>query len=298
VSAARHDLPPPVHAALDAFDAGRIALAAGARAEALAGGLTNRTWRVTAPGIDWVVRIGAGRDAALAIDRRGELVALGAAGPAGLAPAIVHGDAARGVCVLQYRRGATWTRDQARDADGLRRIGQRIGELHALPVPSALPVLDVATTLEQYLAAPPTGGGPIPRAVLAARVRDALASYSPAARAFCHHDLHHMNVVDDGTLTFVDWEYAAAGDPWLDVAAWASYHDLDIDARRALVIAYDRGSVARDAESLAAACTTLDRACAVFDCLDALWYDAAAAWPRIDSRHRSALMRRLGGGPA
>lgn len=289
-------VPASVRDALDSFDAGRTALAAGASAEGLTGGLTNRTWRVRAPGVDWVVRIGGGRDATLGIDRRAELVALAAAGAAGLAPALVHGDPARGLCVLRHRPGVTWTRAQARSIEGLRRVGERIRSLHALPIPAALPALDVAGAISHYLSLPPPSQSPVPRDVVAVRAAAALAAHEPGAPAFCHHDLHHLNVIDDGTLTFVDWEYAAAGDPWLDVAAWASYHDLDAGPRRALVEAYAATPGPAESPSLHRASARLDAACAVFDCLEALWYDAAGAWTRIDPAHRTALVARLGGG--
>lgn len=283
------DVPAAVSAALAAFGAGRAALAQGIEVEPLTGGMTNRSWRVRTPDVDWVVRAGTGHDAALAIDRGAELVALAAASRAGLAPTVVQADAAAGTCVLRYVPGHAWSRDEARAAAGLARLGARVRELHALPLPAALPALDVAAAISHHLDRTPDVAGPIPRAQLAARARAALAAYVPAGRAFCHHDLHHLNVIGGGgRLTFLDWEYAAVGDPALDLAAWASYHDLDAPARGALREAYGTtGPVSAAA---------LERACAVFDCLEALWHDAAGTWSRVEPAHRSALIGRLTAG--
>jgi thiamine kinase len=286
-------VPPDVARELQAFEAGRRALQHGPRAVALSGGLTNRAWRVTAAGADWVVRLGGNRDAALAIDRRAEHVALGAAAAAGLAPHLVHAAPERGVLVLEYVDGRVWSRDDARAPDGLARMGGRLRELHALAPPAGLPAMDPAATIEHYLALPPRAPAPCARPWLAARARSALADYVPTDRALCHHDLHHLNVVDAGRLVFVDWEYAAVGDPLLDLAAYACYHDLDGDARDRLLAAY--AAAGPDAVRPATR-TALDRACAVFDCLQALWYDAADAWSATSVETRTALLRRLGDG--
>jgi thiamine kinase len=288
VSDAAPRLPDAVADALDAFAAGRRARAAGASASTLSGGLTNRTWRVRAPGVDWVVRVGGGRDAALAIDRRAEVVALRAAAAAGLAPRLIHAEPARGIAVLEYREGRTWTRDDARSTAGLSRIGARLRELHALPVPGGLPALDVHAAIRRLLDGAAAAPGPVDRATLAARAASARDTPGAPASAFCHHDAHHLNVVDDGTLVFVDWEYAAAGDPWVDLAAWASYHDLDAPARATLVAAYER-----HAEPTAAGLAALDAACTAFEVLEALWYDAAGEWERVEPTHRDALVARL-----
>jgi aminoglycoside phosphotransferase (APT) family kinase protein len=288
VSEAAPGVPDAVVDALDAFDAGRRARAAGARADRLDGGLTNRTWRVRAPGVDWVVRVGGGRDAALAIDRHAEVVALRAAAAAGLAPRLVHAEPARGIAVLEYREGRTWTRDDARSTAGLRRIGARLRELHSLPIPAGLPTLDVHAAIRRLLDRAAATPGPVDRAALAARAASVRDVSAAPASAFCHHDAHHLNVVDDGALVIVDWEYAAAGDPWVDLAAWASYHDLDGPGRATLVAAYE-GRSAPTATGLAA----LDGACAAFEVLEALWYDAAGAWDRVERAHRDALVARL-----
>jgi thiamine kinase len=286
------DLPDEVVAALREFAAGRRALAQAPRCTPLQGGLTNRAWRVTCGASDWVVRVGGGRDAELAIDRRAECAALRVAAAHGLAPAIVHAQPDRGVLVLEHVNGRVWTRTDAREPANVERMGRRLRELHALEAPPGVPMLNVVAAIEHYLDAPPVGPAPIAREQLATCARDALAAYSAGVSALCHHDVHHLNVVDTGALVLLDWEYAALGDPRLDLAAFACYHDLDDAARARLLAAYDGAS--RPAEIERTELAALDRACVVFDVLQALWYDAAGAWALASEETRAGLVRRLG----
>jgi thiamine kinase-like enzyme len=299
-------LAPEIERELAAFEAGRAMLRAGAVVVPLAGGLTNRVWRVTSREADWVLRLAGSRDAALAIDRRAERVAVCTAAERGLGPRCVHAAPDRGVLVLEYVRGHVWSRATARSSEGAERIGAWLRELHAVPVPAGLPHVDPRTAIPGYLARPVEAAGPVPRAALAQRAADALRGYAPRARAFCHHDVHHLNVVDAGVtlapaddhaaadrtpivsagrLLLLDWEYAGAGDPAMDLAAFVSYHDLDDLARERLLAAYGPAVTRRE----------LDRACDVFDCLQALWHDAAGSWDRLHDETRQTLVGRLTG---
>jgi aminoglycoside phosphotransferase (APT) family kinase protein len=218
----------------------------------------------------------------------------------------VHAAVDRGVLVLEYVRGDVWSRTTARSREGAERIGAWLRELHSVPVPADLPLVDPRQAIPGYLARPFTAPGPVPRATLAHRAAEVLQDYAPRARAFCHHDVHHLNVVDTdlalapaddhagadrtqpgaaGRLVLLDWEYAGAGDPAMDLAAYAAYHDLDDLARERLLAAY--GPAVTRAE--------LDRACEVFDCLQALWHDAAGSWDRLHPEARQALVARLTG---
>jgi aminoglycoside phosphotransferase (APT) family kinase protein len=187
--------------------------------------------------------------------------------------------------VLEYVAGECWSRAMACSAAGIERIGTRLRELHALPVPNGLPEVDPRRAISAHLERTAAAPGPVPRAALAARAHDALRGYAARVRAFCHHDVHHLNVVDAGRLVLVDWEYAGAGDPAMDLAAFAAYHDLDGASRTRLLAAYGPGVTRAE----------LDRACDVFDCLQALWHDAAGTWAALPEESRVALAGRLTG---
>ena len=93
-----------------------------------------------------------------------------------------------------------------------------------------------------------------------------LAAHAPAP-ALCHDDLHHLNIIDDGSrLVLIDWEYGGLGDPAFDLASVIAYHDLDAAARRPLLSAYARSEVIE----------RLGEAVWAFDYVQWLWYLAAA----------------------
>jgi thiamine kinase-like enzyme len=81
----------------------------------------------------------------------------------------------------------------------------------------------------------------------------------------CHHDLHHLNVLDDGErLWLVDWEYGGRGDPLMDIAGFLALHGLGPSATDTFLAAYGRLRPA-DRERL-------DAARWAFDYVQWLWY--------------------------
>jgi thiamine kinase-like enzyme len=72
---------------------------------------------------------------------------------------------------------------------------------------------------------------------VAERHLSALARFG-ACLSLCHSDAHHLNVIDDGALALIDWEYAHVGDPFWDLAAWIGNHDLDLELQAMLFAAY------------------------------------------------------------
>jgi thiamine kinase len=277
-----------VRAALEGFERGRGALAAGVRLAPLAGGVENSSVRVSSAAGDWVVRIAGPRDARFAINRVAERQVHAAAAALGFAPAIVHVDTEQGLLVTEHVAGQPWTRDEVRSPAGLKLLGARLAELHAQPLPRAVRRMNVHDVLAHYLEQPVTTPGPMSRADLAARLRWSLATYRPAPPALCHNDLHHLNLLGRAPLLFVDWEYAAVGDPVFELAAVIGYHDLDPEQRELLLAAY--GRELRRAH--------VARMCLVFDCLHALWLEAADAWRTLSPERREALLARLAIDPA
>jgi thiamine kinase-like enzyme len=55
----------------------------------------------------------------------------------------------------------------------------------------------------------------------------------------CHNDLLNANLIDDGArIRIVDWEYAAMGDVFFDLANFSINHGLAPEERRVLLVAY------------------------------------------------------------
>ena len=277
-----------VTAALGAFATGREALAAGINTTVLAGGLENSSYRVTSPAGDWVLRLAGARDARFAINRVAEQQAHSFAAAAGFAPGIVHADPERGILVSEYLGGAVWSRAEARAPERIRLLGARLGALHALESPRNVRRINVHDVLAHYLELPATGVTPVSREDIGARLRWSLATYRAPPSALCHNDLHHLNLLGTAPLKFVDWEYAGVGDPIFELAAVIGYHDLDLDQREALLEAHGGGF----------APAHVTRMCLVFDCLHALWLDAAGGWDSLGEERRALLLARLTIDPA
>jgi thiamine kinase len=277
-----------LEAALGGFAAGRAALAAGIALEPLTGGGSNRSVRVTSAAGDWVVRLAGAADEAFGINRVAERQVHEAAARAGFAPALVHAQPGQGLLVTAYLAGRPLSRDELRGAEGLRALGARLGELHALPPPRGVRRLDVHAVLAHYLELGGVTAGPMPREAIAARLRYSLAGYRRRAVAFCHNDQHWRNQIAAERLWFVDWEYGGVGDPLFELAAVIGYHDLDAAQREWLLGAHGGGFDASE----------IERMCRVFDCLHALWLDAADGWNALEPERREALLARLAIDPA
>jgi aminoglycoside phosphotransferase (APT) family kinase protein len=123
----------------------------------------------------------------------------------------------------------------------------------------------------------------VPREDIASQLRGSLASYRQSAVALCHNDLHWRNVIAAEQLWFVDWEYGGVGDPLFELAAVVGYHDLDAGQRAVLLAAH--GGAFRPPQ--------VEQMCRVFDCLHALWLDAARGWDALEPARRVALLARL-----
>lgn len=195
----------------------------------LAGGLTNRSWRLdTLHGSYWL-RLGCARPERLGIDRRRELSAHRAAVEAGLAPAIRFAEPALGILVLDWLDERAW---QQLTPAGMARLAQTLIRLHGLS--PGLPLLELQAQLARYLrrlACIPTDIA----ALLPLFERPALnPPYTPV---FCHHDLNGTNLLGPRPW-LIDWEYAALGDAAFELAViWDSFA-LDEPAGDELVNRY------------------------------------------------------------
>ena len=193
--------------------------------EPLPGGLTNRNHLVTCGGERFVVRHGLDAPEH-GIDRRLEAAISAAAARAGLAPALVHAGA--GFLVLRHIEGRTL---EAGDLSGgagltkaielLRLCRDRMPAFCDFTLPDRRPI----RLLEQYAATLAMPHHPRHQAFLRYELPLAALRERLAARpvGFAHNDVHAGNLIDDGErLWLVDWEYAGAGDPLLDLASLAN----------------------------------------------------------------------------
>lgn len=208
-------------------------------AEPLSGGLTNTSYLLVADGERFVVRIAGANTEVLGIDREREAAAVQRAAAAGIAPETVAYLLPEGHSVTRFLTDAEpVTLDQARTDTYLVRIAQRLREIHRLePIDAHFdPYDDVSGWLalsDRRGVARPVGLRSILDRVERVRLDRMVALESTV---LCHNDSYYLNVLDDGQLWVIDWEYAGMGDPFFDLAANA--FELDARGKEALLKAY------------------------------------------------------------
>ena len=233
--------------------------------------------------MDWAVRVAVGPDDRLKVDRLAEYLAHETAARSRLAPAVVYSDPPAGVMVCQWIDTPSGGAGLFDSDAGLRRIGDALRRLHGVPLPAGLREVNAYAAAQAYLPDPKVGSGPIPRALYPRLLASCGPEDAPCAPRFCHNDLHGGNVLDDGQLWLLDWEYAGAGDPRFDLAGVVAYHDLDRTATESLLQGYGEYSA-----------SDLDRWVFLFDIVRSLWMDVADAWHTLPEPRRRALLARLG----
>ena len=215
--------------------------------EALAGGITNRNFRVRAGGGDYVIRV-AGRDTELlGIDRRAENDAASAAARAGIGPEVAL-FAPDERCLVTRFVDARTLQDRELSAPGrLEQAGRALRAFHAgPPLPSTFDAVAVGAAYRRLA----LGRGvtlpeeEVPASRSAAEIGAALRGprHEPVP---CHNDLLTANFLldADDRLWIVDWEYAGMGDRWFDLGNLAVNNELDEDGEERLLGAYLESAV-------------------------------------------------------
>ncbi|HEX3337380.1 MAG TPA: choline kinase family protein [Jatrophihabitans sp.] len=221
--------------------------------EPLAGGLTNRSYKVSpASGDPVVARLSSGKSGLLAIDRLAECHNADAAARAGVGPEIVLCEPAEGIAVVQWIDGRTFEDRDLDDSTNLTRMAATCRRLHGGP--RFANEFDMFEVQRGYLDIVTHHGFRLParyREFLpqVERIRDALAVRS-GPTVPCHNDLLAANVMDDGQrLWFIDYEYAGNNDPCFELGNIWSEAALGVDRLEELVGAYygtpSRSKVAR-----------------------------------------------------
>lgn len=258
------------------------------------GGLSNHAWRAEHAGGSYFVRLAASDAERLGVDRASECALLAAVAAAGLAPEVITCDPPGRLLVTRFVAGRHWSRTDAHEPRNLRRIGERLRRLHALPSVPGVRTLDFRVQAAQ-LEAGLVDLGPVDAGVKrTAEVAKAVLATRVPRVTVCHNDLHHLNVLDDGErLWLVDWEYGGVGDPLFDLAGLFSLHDAS-PAQQALVLeTYGQPDLATSAELSAARC--------LFDYVQWLWFRLwIATHPGADAEYseRAAMLaERLRKGP-
>jgi thiamine kinase len=207
------------------------------RIEAMAGGLTNRVYKLCGVDASYVLRLNADHTEAFGLDRHREISILEQASAAGLAPQIVHADVANGILLLHYIEGRAWTSDDLVSFKNLELLASLLRSVHALPLSGKK--FDASAIADAYL-----GNLSAQPELHTIGVRcKALIDCVELSESwcFCHNDVVAANVIARPDLMLLDWEYACDNDPLFDLASLISYHGLDKTIADILLNAYAGG---------------------------------------------------------
>ena len=218
--------------------------------EPLDGGITNRNFRATLGGIEYVIRRPGKDTDLLGIDREAERLANEQASILGIAPAVAT--------TLEDCLVTRFLTCSPIDAAGLREgvegLARALRAFHdsgvQLPTRCWVPEL-----LEDYARIVSGRGGALPDGYDAARraaalIQEALPLTEPRP---CHNDLLPGNIIRadaDGRLMIVDWEYAGMGDPRFDLGNLSVNNEFDEAIDERLLTSY-QGTPPSDAERAA-----------------------------------------------
>ncbi len=176
------------------------------------GGETNRLFRLDTDEGAMALRLNRDNPAQLGLDRAREQAVLQVIEGQPFAPGILAQDA--DLLLTRWVEGKPPANGEETDVGAL---AATLEQVHAAPLPDySLNIADQITHLLDY--------GP----ALESAVADALGArcegYAlPDRLTLCHHDWHPGNILATPTgWVLLDWEFAAAGDPAMDVAAAVS----------------------------------------------------------------------------
>jgi len=183
----------------------------------LSGGITNRNFRATLGGREYVIRQPGKDTALLGIDRGAERVAADAAAELGIAPAVA---AELDDCLVTEFIACSPLQGQELQSR-VEEVASALRAFHHCPV--ILPArFWVADLLGEYAGIIVGRGAALPDAyteasAIAREVGAVVALERPRP---CHNDLLAGNIIrvrGDGRLLLVDWEYAGMGHPYFDL---------------------------------------------------------------------------------
>lgn len=252
----------------------------------LSGGSVNQSWKISRTEGDLVLRQDGPLVAELGLNRRAEMQVLHVLAQHGLGPEVVWADPDAGLLLTRFIDGQHWDRRSLEISSDLDKLFVALVRLHSIGTSESAPVMEYAATAEHY--ATLLGGE---EARLLARDAARLAAEWCADKSryvLCHNDLSAGNVIErpGGDLHFIDWEYAAWGEPCFDLAGLIQQSDEgDGPSRSLLEAAYAFADPQR-----------LDGCRALYDRLAALWLIwvcARSSAPESYQAARDAVLGRI-----
>ena len=199
------------------------------------GGLTNTNYSVTVNGERFVLRVSGQNVEKLGINRNYELEALSAVSEAGIGAQVEHYFLPEGHLVTRYINGHHLTLEEYHTYGNIQRIVNTVKRLHELPLVNA--TFSPFRRVERYTEYAQSMGVPFPHDFnkmleKAEKIEIEQARDTYPWRRFCHNDLFAVNVLDDGKIWFIDWEFSGVSDIYFDLATLTyAYDSIDTLSR-------------------------------------------------------------------
>jgi thiamine kinase len=237
--------------------------------KSLSDGLTNKSFLLEAAGQSFVLRLNAPESDQLALDRVAEAQVLNQAAGASIAPTLVYSDPAQRFLITEYIRGTQWSSQQSKSPQGINRLAKLLRTIHRLrPISSYLSLADRADHYGQNIDNNNDLVRQLKKLQPAVKRHMDLMEASNTHPCLCHNDLLSENLIDgdNSCLYALDWEYAAMGDPYFDLAVIAEGHGLDETECQQFLTAYHGGSASSSEVS------RLYHSRVIYSYMSLLWY--------------------------
>jgi thiamine kinase-like enzyme len=150
---------------------------------------------------------------------------------------------APGMLVTVYLPGRTWTQADLTSLEQLRSVAELLRRLHSVHYADGVP-LPLAEKLRSYARCSRASGADEE----AAQALALLAGAAADPIVLCHHDPVVGNIIGDAEAMLIDWEYAAPGNRYFDLAAVLEHHGLDAAAESVFVKHYGKSMPVSGAE--------------------------------------------------
>ena len=189
-----------------------------ARWSKLTGGLTNRTWLVSAGDHKAVLKVDAAPRVAPYNERSAEQRIQEIAAAAGLANKVLYTD--ERTYLTEFVEGRVWVAADFGIEENLEKLAQLLRRLHSLPLSGRH--FDAVDAAEAYIAKIDVANSEI-----AQRCEKIVRQlHAPHNLCCCHNDLVAGNIIATPDLRLLDWEYACDNDPLFDLAIVVAHHEI------------------------------------------------------------------------
>ncbi len=209
--------------------------------EPLAGGLTNRNYKVVSPRGTYVVRVSGKDTGLLAIDRENEAHNTRCAAASGVGAPFVAWVPEHDALVLEFIEGEVMDPGKLRRGDRLPAVARACRRLHAGP--RFLHDFDMFEIQRRYLDVVQERGFPLPERYLEfepqVRALEAALRKRPEPTVPCNNDLLAENFIhQEGEMRVIDYEYSGNNEPSFELGNLWSESNLSPAQLEVLVEEY------------------------------------------------------------